>query len=590
MCDKIQENQSKVDMQMLSFKELKKRIKNCDENTAGDPKIAILGDTATQLLHQAVKGYGISENINLNIYEAEYNQIYNEIMFKTSHLYSFNPQYLLLYLSTEKLYEHFCETDNKSNFANETIDTILTYWSAISESLSCKILQYTFPEYDDLIFGNYGCKTPESFIFQLRKMNLLIMEKAAANKAVYIIDICGLQNRLGKEFFFSEKFYYSAKLSISPEALPYVAKETIEVIKACTGKIKKCIILDLDNTLWGGVIGDDGMSHIQIGELGIGRAFTDFQRWLKELKKRGIILAVCSKNNEDTAKQPFIEHPEMILRLEDIAIFVANWNDKAQNIRYIQSVLNIGMDSLIFIDDNPFERELVKSMIPEIEVPDLPGDPALYRSYVSAKNYFETASVSAADAERTKQYRQEASRTILKAKFESFDDYLKDLDMLGTKKPFNEFNISRISQLTQRSNQFNLRTIRYTEDEISEISASDKHLTLYFNLKDKFGDHGLISVVILKKIDENTLFIDTWLMSCRVLKRTVEEFIINSIVDLAFENGCKLIIGEYIETGKNSMVKEIYSELGFEKESETKFIANIDNFSYNKTFIKNVGE
>ena len=375
-------------------------------------------------------------------------------------------------------------------------------------------------------------------------------------------------------------------MPISTNLLPEVAKQVVDIIKALNGKIKKCVVLDLDNTLWGGVIGDDGLKSIQIGELGLGHAFSEFQMWLKELKNRGIILTVCSKNNEDIAKEPFEKHPEMVLRLEDISMFVANWQDKASNIKHIQETINIGMDSLVFIDDNPFERNLVKELIPDITVPDLPEDPAMYLSYLKSLNLFETASYSENDKDRTKQYQAEVGRATMQSSFEDFNDYLKSLQMVATAHEFNEFEIPRISQLTQRSNQFNLRTIRYTEAEIEEILRNDKYLTLSFSLKDKFGDYGLISVVIMEKKDKETLFLDTWLMSCRVLKRGMEEFIINTIIETAKKKGFKKVVGEYIKTPKNAMVEKIYSNLGFKEVKKDLFEAEVDNFSFNKTNIK----
>ena len=407
-------------------------------------------------------------------------------------------------------------------------------------------------------------------------------------KNVFIIDLSSLAVKYGYDFILNEKYFYSAKMALSIEILPYVAKAVIDVIKAVSGSIKKCVILDLDNTLWGGVIGDDGLGGIQIGELGAGHAFSDFQAYFLELKKRGIILAVCSKNNEDTAKEPFNSHPEMVLRLSDIAVFVANWEDKASNIKYIKETLNLGYDSFVFIDDNPFERNLVKSVLPDVTVPDMPEDPALYLSYIRSLNLFETASYSSEDISRTEQYQAEIGRKSLEASYSNIDDYLQSLEMQAEAKAFDEFHYSRIAQLTQRSNQFNLRTIRYTEADIEKISKDDNYLTIYFTLKDKFGDHGLISVVIMKKVDNETLFIDTWLMSCRVLKRGMEEFIVNTIIDTARKNGYKTVQGEYIKTPKNTMVEKIYEKLGFKDNGSNIYTADVNTFRNNITFIKEI--
>ncbi len=574
-------------MQKPNFITLKKNAKQ-DMSKLKEYKIAILGDCSTQHLATALKGYGYQEGYHLNIFDSDYNQIDSQIMDDTSELYQHQPDAVLLYMSSEKLYENFCETgvQQRENFADLTIEKIKNAWQNLSSKIKTNILQFNFIEIDDRTFGNYANKTPNSFIYQLRKLNYQLMELASNTKNAFLIDLSTIQNTYGRETVHDDKLYYIAKMPLSTNILPEVSKQVLDVIKALNGKFKKCAILDLDNTLWGGVIGDDGLKSIQIGELGLGHAFSEFQMWLKELKNRGIILAVCSKNNENIAKEPFEKHPDMILKLDDISMFVANWEDKATNIKYIQETINIGMDSIVFIDDNPFERNLVKGMIPDITVPELPEDPAMYLSYLKSLNLFETASYSENDKDRTKQYQAEVGRTTMQSNFQNFDDYLKSLEMQATVHPFEEFEFPRISQLTQRSNQFNLRTIRYTEAEIEQIAKDEKYLTLSFSLKDKFGDYGLISVVIMEKQDEKTLFLDTWLMSCRVLKRGMEEFIINQVIETAKANGFSKVVGEYIPTPKNAMVQKIYAKLGFTDLGDGKFEVNVDQFNFNKTNIK----
>lgn len=573
-------------MEKTTFITLKKNAKqNMDDLKSY--KLAILGDCSTQHLATALRGYGYQEGYNLDVFDSDYNQIDSQIMDDESELYKHAPDAVLIYMSTEKLYEKFFETslENRESFADSIIQKINNYWTCLNGKIQTNILQFNFIEIDDRTFGNYANKTPSSFIYQLRKLNYKLMELASTTKNAFLIDLSTIQNSYGRELIHDDKLYYIAKMPLSTSILPEVAKQVFDVIKSLNGKFKKCVVLDLDNTLWGGVIGDDGLKSIQIGELGLGHAFSEFQMWLKELKNRGIILAVCSKNNEDIAKEPFEKHPEMILRLDDISMFVANWEDKATNIKYIQQTINIGMDSIVFIDDNPFERNLVKGMIPDITVPDMPEDPALYLSYLKSLNLFETASYSENDKDRTKQYQAEVGRTTMQSSFENFDDYLKSLEMEATVNKFDEFEFPRISQLTQRSNQFNLRTVRYTEAEIEQIANDEKYITLSFSLKDKFGSYGLISVVIMEKQDKNTLFLNTWLMSCRVLKRGMEEFIINKVIETAKKNGFSKVVGEYIKTPKNAMVEKIYSKLGFKDLDDGKFEADVNNFVQNKTLI-----
>jgi len=342
----------------------------------------------------------------------------------------------------------------------------------------------------------------------------------------------------------------------------------------------------LDNTLWGGVIGDDGLAGIEIGALGKGHVFSNLQRWIKQLKEYGIILAVCSKNEEDIAKEPFSKHKEMILSLSDISVFVANWNDKATNIKLIQESLNIGMDSIVFLDDNPFERNLIREKFPDIEVPELPKDPSTWLGFLQRENYFDTVSYTKFGSDRTKFYQAEIERKKLGQTFETIDDYLKSLGMIGEARHFEPFWYSRIAQLTQRSNQFNLRTVRYNEDEIQRIAEDRHYITLYYTLRDKFGDHGLVSVVILEKIANDELFVDTWLMSCRVLKRGMEEFVINHMVQTAFDYGFETISSEYLSTTKNQMVKDIYETMGFSRMSDHTFRLNISSFQKLKTYIQ----
>lgn len=572
-------------MTEMTFKQLKKLSKG-EISQLPQYKLAVMGDCATQHLATALRGYGIHMGLGLSVLDTDYNQIDAQVMDRGSELYHFAPNAVLIQMCTEKLYEAFCAAplSCRASFAEDTYARIVRIWEQINANIPTTILQCNFPLLDDGVFGQFGSKTADSFLFQQRKLNFLLMQGCQEVKNVYLIDLDAIQATVGREAFSDPKLYYIAKMPISVDILPEVAKKVLDQVQTLRGLTKKCVVLDLDNTLWGGVIGDDGLSGIQIGELGTGHAFSDFQAWLKELKNRGMLLAVCSKNNEPAAREPFEKHPEMVLRLEDISMFVANWEDKASNIRSIQKTLNIGMDSLVFLDDNPFERNLVRSMIPEITVPELPEDPALYLQYLRSLGLFETASYSAEDAGRTRQYRQQAERAVFEASFQSYGDYLEGLAMKAVAAPFDVFHYPRIAQLTQRSNQFNLRTLRYTEAEIEAISKDDNKITLYFTLKDRFGDHGLIAVVILDKREDH-LFISEWLMSCRMLKRGMEEFIVNKILHTAADNGFRKVIGEYIPTPKNAMVKDLYEKMGFHRIDENRFEAEVDRFQYHKTFI-----
>ncbi len=571
---------------MYKFRELAKAAKK--ETEGKEYRLAVLGNVATQFLSQAIGGYAHLSGMNLKVFDADYNQIDAQLLDPSSETYEFEPDYILLYLATDKLYEEFMERDAsaRGTFADDIMRKLSDYWDMISRSSKAKILHMGFTEIDDRAFGNFGARTETAFTYQMRKLGFLLQEAESARAGVYPVDLLAVQISLGMDKFYDPVLYYNAKVNIALDAMGYVAKQVIDVLSAMQGHAKKCVVLDLDNTLWGGVIGDDGLSGIEIGELGRGHVFTDFQLWLRSLKQRGILLAICSKNDEDNAKEPFEKHEEMVLRLSDFAMFVANWEDKATNIRFIQKTLNIGMDSMIFIDDNPFERELVRSMIPEICVPELPSDPARYLSFLQGLNLFETASYSSEDADRTGMYQAEAKRRESEASFTSLDDYLISLEMKGCAAAFDKLHYPRIAQLTQRSNQFNLRTVRYTEEEIERVASDDSYVTLYYTLRDKFGDHGLVSVVIMKKESDEEFFIDTWLMSCRVLKRGMEEYIINRLVEEAGTHGAKKLRAEYIPTAKNKMVEHIYDAMGFDCIGEGLYSLDIRKFKELKTYIK----
>ena len=572
---------------MISFNSIKKNLKKSFDKHK-KIRASLLGDSATQLLAQAIRGYGYEKNLDIEIYEAEYNQVDQEIFDPDSKLYTYDPEYIIIFESTQKLYKKFSTTatEKKEAFADECISRIQSIISFISDNSKAKVIYCNFNEMNDNVFGNYSNKIAASFPFQLRKINYELMLLAEKNQRLFICDIASIQNYYGEEFMVDNKLHINADMALSLDALPVVAKNIVDIIQSICGQFKKCVILDLDNTMWGGVIGDDGMQKIQIGDLGIGKAFTNFQLWVKQLKERGIILAVCSKNTEHIAKEPFQSHPDMVLTLDDIAVFVANWENKADNIRYIQSVLNIGFDSMVFIDDNPFERNLVRQELPEVTVPEMPDDPADFLTYLRSQNLFETASFSATDKDRTKQYQVEAKRVEFQNKFSSIDQYLENLEMKSEAGAFDTFYIPRIAQLTQRSNQFNLRTKRYTEADITTIAESSEFIGLYFTLADKFGDHGLISVIILQKQQNQTLFIDTWIMSCRVLKRGVENFVLNQIVKTGKESGFQKIIGEYIPTPKNGLVKDLYKELGFQNLKDNLWGLQINSYKEQNCFIK----
>lgn len=549
---------------MLTFQQLKKRLKNSPSNL---PllRCSLVGDTATQLLCTAIRGIGVLRGYSINLYEAEYNQVERQFMDPTSDLYQFDADFVVVFQSTHKLgeYHSSLSPEQQALLAEERLQFVAGICSN-PVLAGKKIIYFNYPEVEDTVFGSYANKVESSFTYQVRKLNYELMQLSQQFSNLFICDIAGLQNKLGRDQMFAANVYTSTEMVLNIDALPYAASRVMDIVCAIKGQFKKCLILDLDNTVWGGVIGDDGLEGIQLGHgLGIGKAFTEFQMWVKKLKQRGIIICVASKNDEETAKEPFEKHPDMVLKLDDIAVFQANWESKVDNIRTIQQILNIGFDSMVFLDDNPFERSIVRENIPAITVPELPEDPAEYLEYLYSLNLFETASYSNLDKDRTKQYQVEAQRVSLSKTFTNEADFLKSLNMVSVVSGFTKFNTPRVAQLSQRSNQFNLRTVRYTDADIEALAIDPYVIDLSFTLEDKFGDNGLIAVIIMKPLDKETLFVDTWLMSCRVLKRGMENFTLNTMVEKATAAGYKRIIGEYLPTPKNKMVAQHYLELGF---------------------------
>lgn len=391
---------------MIDFKQIKRLLKQ-DSTNLPEVKVALLGDTATQFLATAIKGVGVERGYNITLFEAEYNQVERQVLDPTSDLHQFAAKYTVVFQSTHKLLEAYSlvTVNGEGLTVNGLFEERLNLIRTLCETIDGKIIYFNYPEIDDSVFGQYANRTELSFTWRIRQLNCELMRLTQEYPNLFICDIAALQNQFGREWMFDSSVYVSTEMVLSLDTLPYVGSRVMDIICAIEGKFKKCLILDLDNTVWGGVVGDDGWENIQVGHgLGIGKAFTEFQEWVKKLKNRGIIIAVCSKNDEDKAKEPFEKNPEMVLRLDDIAVFVANWENKADNIRTIQQILNIGFDSMVFLDDNPFERNMVRENVPGVCVPELPEDPGDYLEYLYSLNLFETASYSAGDKDRTKQY------------------------------------------------------------------------------------------------------------------------------------------------------------------------------------------
>ncbi len=390
------------------------------------------------------------------------------------------------------------------------------------------------------------------------------LAEAVLGTADVLLDVAGLAETVGLANWFSPSEWNLAKLPFSQSYLALYADHVCRIIAALRGKSRRALVLDLDNTLWGGVIGDDGLKGIQIAQGdAAGEAYLALQRYCLSLRERGVVLAVSSKNEDDIARLPFREHPEMLLHEEHFAVFQANWSDKATNIKSIADELALGLESLVFVDDNPFERELVRKALPQVAVPEMPSDPALYARTLAAAGYFELATFSQEDLSRAAYYDGNARRAELQKQVGDLNQYLASLNMEITFQPFNETGRARIAQLINKSNQFNLTTHRYTEAEVAEMESDPNCFTLQVRLTDTFGDNGMISVIICRTTPEGNWDIDTWLMSCRVLGRGVEKMVLREMLQHASERGVGKLIGVYRPTDRNRIVEPHYSKLGF---------------------------
>ena len=562
-------------------------------NLEGLPKlrVALLSDAATQLIVPLLRELFRRDGFAAEIYEAPFAAIELEVLNPSSDFYAFRPDMVVLLNSTQALRTAFFQADDHPDLVGEVEGRIVGVWDAIRSNTAALIIQSNFVMPYERLFGNYDLKQPTSWTNAVAEINRRVILAAGSRNNVLINDVNGLASWVGHHTWFDERFWDLAKSFCSTEHLPSLARNITTIALAAQGRTVKCVVVDLDNTLWGGVVGDDGVDGIRLSAHGDGEAFHRFQSFLLRLKKRGILLCVCSKNEHAAAIKPFEEHPEMVLRRGDITIFVANWENKAENIKRIRDSLEIGYDSMVFLDDNPFERNSVRAILPDVIVPELPEDAADYVKTLSELNLFETASVSAEDSGRADLYRTEFERRSAASRFASFDDYLASLNMVIAVARFQPSRLSRIAQLIQRSNQFNLTTHRYNERECETMMEDANYMPLYASLRDRFGDHGLISIIVARAdATSSVLEITDWLMSCRVLARGVEEYLMNYVVGEAARLNLKGVAGTYIPTAKNVMVREFFAKFGFQKVRETAggithWAMRVADYDYRKTYV-----
>lgn len=544
----------------------KKRIRRELDNksTRVNIKVAILGGSTTSELTEILELFLLNAGISPEFYQSEYNRFYEDALFGNAKLDKFEPDIILLHTSVVNV-TTFPKAIHDQSKVDQLVENEISKFHSIWEALqkyNCAIIQNNFDLPTTRLLGNLDCYDPRGSVNFINRLNACFAKAAHEIKNLYINDINYLSSYLGLQVWFDASLWHFSKNAVSLEAIPELAFNISHIVNAILGNTKKCLVLDLDNTCWGGVIGDDGLGGIQIGtETALAEAFSAFQTYAKSLKDRGVTLAVCSKNDFLTAKEGF-DHPESILRFSDFISFQANWDPKNINIVSIAEDINIGVDSIVFIDDNPVEREIVSSQLPNVSVPNVGNNITDFIKHIDRNGFFETVSLSTDDIVRDTYYKNNKKRDAEQVKFTSYDDFLASLEMHAIIKPFEDIYLDRITQLTNKTNQFNVTTKRYTTGEIKAATLDINTVTLYGKLLDKHGDNGLVAVSMGHIVDK-VCYIDLWLMSCRVLKRGMEQAMMDRFVAVCRSKGVTEIIGQYFRTAKNKMVSELYKDLGF---------------------------
>ena len=520
-------------------------------------RLGVLSSSTISHLLPGIRMGALRRGLLVEIYEGPYGMYRQELADLSSGLHEFRPDVVCFALDAQ----HLTGAVNVS--ADEALDDLRHLWHEAQTKLGCVVVQQTVLPRLLPLMGNNEDRLPQSPAAMVRRINSGLREIAAL-EGVYLLSVDTWAAEDGISQWHDAGLWYTSKQEIHPRASNIYGDQFGRLLGALRGRSSKCLVLDLDNTVWGGVIGDDGVEGIVLGQgTAAGEAHVALQQYALQLSRRGVILAVCSKNDEVNAFAGFDQHPEMALKRADIACFLANWQDKATNLREVAERLNIGLDSLVFVDDNPAERALIRRELPMVAVPELPEDPSEYVTCVARAGYFEALDITAEDRERAAQYRANAERETLRRSVTDMDSFLDALRMELTWSSFDQASLKRVVQLINKTNQFNLTTRRYTEADVLSMMRDEDVLTLQLRLVDVYGDNGIIGLVIGRKCSQGALLIDTWLMSCRVLGRQVEEATLNIVAGQAVEMGCTSIQGEYRASAKNGMVRQHYAKLGF---------------------------
>ena len=531
-------------------------------------KIAVLGGSTTHDIIRVLEVFLLNQGIQPVFYESEYAQYFQDVMFDNPELVEFAPDLIYIHTSNRNITVYPAVADTA-----EQIEAILeeqyghfrVMWDKIADRYHCPVIQNNFEYPFYRILGNQEAVLAQGRISFLNRMNEKFYLYAREHEDFYINDINYISAAYGLDKWADPFYWHMYKYAMCMQAIPEFAYNLSNIVKAIFGKNKKSLVLDLDNTLWGGIVGDDGVENLEIGqETSMGQVYSEFQGYLKAQKEIGVMLNINSKNEYDNAVAG-LNHPDGILRPEDFILIKANWEPKSRNIAAIAEEMNILPDSLVFVDDNPAERDIVGAQVPGVAVPDI-GTPEQYIRVLDHAGFFEVTGLSEDDRKRNEMYKANIEREKQQHNFGDYREYLLSLDMQGTIRPFEAVYMARIAQLSNKSNQFNLTTKRYTQSDIERFAADENFITRYGKLEDKFGDNGVVSVVIGRKGDSgDILHLELWLMSCRVLKRDMEYAMMDSVVHACQECGIGTIMGYYYPTAKNAMVREFYGMMGFTK-------------------------
>ena len=561
-----------------------KKSKAIRNNFEKKIRISILSSFTLNGIEEIFQVKCDEKNISCNACLGGYNQYNQEILDPHSQLYQFQPNLTFLILDTRSILDdlwHFpysIDEKQRQNFIEKKFKEIQNLIIIFLKNSNSKLIISNFfiPT-----ISNYGIfETKSNFGLQkmINTLNNNLQDYIQNLDSVYLFDMNGFISRHGENNVFDPKQFLFGDIKISLDFIPYLVNDLMGYVIATLGMSKRCIVLDLDNTLWGGIVGEDEFDGIKLGSDPSGKSFVEFQKYLLGLHNRGILLAINSKNNFDDAIKVIEEHPDMILKKEHFASIKINWNDKVSNIKEISDELNFGLENFVFFDDDPLNREFMKSSLPQVLTVDLPADPSKYVKTIQEMNEFNLLKITDEDKQRGVMYFQQRERKILEKSSNNLDDFLKNMDLKITIKKADSFTIPRISQLILKTNQFNLTTKRYSLEEIQKMSQNDHMLIGCVQVEDKFGDNGITAAFIVEKNGAKEWILDTFLLSCRVMGRQIEKSILGYIIKLAKQNNVNKIIANFIPTKKNQPIKNFLPDCGFKKEKDFWSISLNDSF------------